>query len=232
MPSTLRSLKRAFGVARLLRPPTGPTSKALPWRRSDGSRSSTFEGSATTDPADVFVRPPPRTAGDGPVGGPRPPGGPSTTRSCSSRSHRRLGCPGRRSEPLRTASSTTRSSPAGSCPVGCGHLLDLAPDTLVRQFETWRHSTANAPAEGLLLIPRRLSRQSNSIAPPTRGAGGDRNGQTLLAHPVGAEARALSTGDDAVVGSAHGQVHATGGGDGPHQPAGPCRSPTGSVAST
>ncbi len=65
MPSTLRSLKRAFGVARLLRPPTGPTSKALPWRRSDGSRSSTFEGSATTDPADVFVRPPPRTAGDG-----------------------------------------------------------------------------------------------------------------------------------------------------------------------
>ena len=88
------------------------------------------------------------------------------------------------------------------------HPLDLAPTSLVEQLKAWTRTAVTAPSDGVVLIPRRLSRQSNSIAPPTRGAGGDRHGPTLLVHPVDAEAHGLTNGTATLVRSAHGEVRA------------------------
>jgi anaerobic selenocysteine-containing dehydrogenase len=83
--------------------------------------------------------------------------------------------------------------------------LDLAPAPLVAQFEEW----SLGPADGLVLINRRLPRQMNSTLRDVGAQATLGPLPNLLVHPDDARRYGLSAGDEVVVESRYGSAPAS-----------------------
>lgn len=87
--------------------------------------------------------------------------------------------------------------------------LDLAPGELVEQLRRWGESSlAGNGNDSLVLINRRLPRQSNSVLRHSARQRARPPHPTLLMHPQDAARLGLSSGDQVAVSSAHGQTTA------------------------
>ena len=96
--------------------------------------------------------------------------------------------------------------PGWLIPVNLPRRLDLAPPPLVAQLADWEARLP--PADALVLINRRLTRQMNSTMRDVGPQAALAPFPTLLVHPVDADAHGLADGALAEVRSAHGSTRA------------------------
>jgi anaerobic selenocysteine-containing dehydrogenase len=88
-------------------------------------------------------------------------------------------------------------------------VLDLAPAPLVAQFGDWSQAVAREPADGLVLINRRLPRQMNSTLRDVGAQASLGPLPHLLVHPDDARRYGLHAGDEVVVESRYGAAPAS-----------------------
>ncbi|MGH9041161.1 MAG: molybdopterin dinucleotide binding domain-containing protein, partial [Acidimicrobiia bacterium] len=85
--------------------------------------------------------------------------------------------------------------------------LDLAPDELAAQLRRWGEQDIDG-RDTLVLINRRLPRQSNSVLRHSTRARSRPPHPTLLMHPDDAARLGLGSGDEVGVATAHGETAA------------------------